>query len=153
MKTSDLIKELNIEKERRAEIRKAVDKILDMKDEKDRLRQAFNLWLSVNPKIEVSYSDGSKAWVTAKVAYKQTLEKIRFLKEQQERDDGRRFSATRSDDAGWRSLMEFPPGSIEFMRMFAMDLFAADQKEQKRATIKLGRVFPELVTPRGGVES
>jgi len=151
MKTSQLIKELNIEKERRESIRKEVDRILNIKDEKYRLRQAFKLWLEVNPKIEVSYSDGARAWVTAKVAYKQTLEKVNYFKSLSEREDGRRHSATRSDDAGWRSLIEFPPGSMEFMKMFAVNLFDADTAQQKKAVVKLGKIFPELCVPRGAM--
>lgn len=135
----------------RTPIRKEVDRILDIRDEKERIRNAFNLWLEVNPKIEVSYSDGARAKVTAKVAYKQTLEKIRFMREQHETDSGLKLSVKNKKGVGslgMRNLMEFPPGSIEFMRMFAMEVFSGSGDEQKKATKKLAKIFPELVVPR-----
>lgn len=135
----------------KAQIRKEVDRILDIKDETERLREAFRLWLVVNPKIKVSYSDGAEAWVTAKVAYKQTLEKIRFLREQHETDLGLKWSTKNRKSVGslgMRNLMEFPPGSTEFMRMFAVEVFSGTGDEQKKATFRLAKIFPELVVPR-----
>lgn len=136
--------------ERKAQIRKAVDRILDKKDETDRLQGAFKLWLEVNPKIKVSYSDGTEAWVTAKVAYKQTLEKIRFLREQHDTDIGLKSSSKNKHSVGslgMRNLLEFPPGSMEFMRMFAIELFNGSGDEQKRAVMKLSKIFPQFVVP------
>lgn len=131
-------------------VSKEVNRIMNIKDEKERLRSAFNLWLLVNPKIEVSYSDGARAKVTAKVAYKQTLEKIRFLREQHDTKYGVSHEVMNKKgvhDAGWRGLLEFPPGSMEFMKMFAVNLFAGDAAEQKKAAIKLSKIFPELQVP------
>lgn len=146
-----IAKQIDIETDRRHSIRKEVDKILNIRDEKERLRKAFQLWLKVNPRIEVSYSDGSRAWVTARVAYKQTLEKIRYIRENQETTTGKRKNnGTRSvggKSANWRSLMEFPPGSTEFMQMFAVEAFKASGEEQKKATYHLAKVFPDLVIP------
>lgn len=135
----------------KAQIRQEVDRILDIKDEKERLQEAFKLWLRVNPRIKVSYSDGAEAWVTAKVAYKQTLEKIRFLREQHETDGGFKHSVKNKravGSMGMRNLMEFPPGSTEFMRMFAMEVFSGTGDEQKKATFRLAKIFPQLVVPR-----
>lgn len=140
-----------LKKDKRGEIRKQVDRILNMPDEKDRLREAFKLWLAVNPKIDVSYSDGTRAKVTAKVAYKQTLEKVRFLKSMHDNDLGIKDSVKRSHKVGaqgMRALMELPPGSVEFMRMFAMNLFTGSSDDQLKATVSLSKVFPELVVPR-----
>lgn len=135
---------------KKVEIRQEVDRILNKREEKQRLRDAFNLWLRVNPKIEVSYSDGTRAKVTAKVAYKQTLEKIRFLREQHETPSGLKSSTKNRKSVGslgMRSLMEFPPGSIEFMKMFAMEIFSGTAEAQKKATFRLAKIFPEFVTP------
>lgn len=142
--------DLDNETKRRRLIRAEVDKVLNIKDEKERLRAAFNLWLKVNPKIEVSYSDGARAWVTAKVAYKQTLEKVRFLKDQTETDVGTKATKNVASH-GWenaRTLMEFPPGSTEFMQMFAVDLFKGSGNEQKKAAYHLAKIFPELCVAR-----
>lgn len=146
---SNVLTELGVKSEERQLIRKEVDRILNQRDEKDRLRDAFNLWLKVNPKVEVSYSDGSRAWVTAKVAYKQTLEKIRFLKEMHETDLGvKKEKLTKGvKSLGMRTVMEFPPGSIEFMRMFAVEMFNGSGEQQKTATFKLAKIFPELAVP------
>lgn len=151
MNQTNIINELNVAKERKAEIKKEIDRILKLPEDSRRMRAAFKLWLSVNPRVEVSYSDGTRAWVTAKVAYKQTLEKVNYLKGLSEREDGRKNSATKYSDVGWRSLVEFPPGSMEFMRMFAMNLFTGDSQQQKKAIISIGKVFPELVIPRSGI--
>lgn len=151
MNSKTILKQINVIQNRRASIRQKVDTILNIKQEKDRLREAFRLWLAVNPKIEVSFSDGTTERISAKEAYKLTLEKVAYLKSLSERDDGRRFSALRDDDAGWRSVMEFPPGSMEFLRMFAMNLFNDSGNEQKKAMLSLGKIFPEFVVPRAGV--
>lgn len=131
------------------EIRKEVDRILDQKDEKVRLQEAFELWLKVNPKIEVSYSDGSVETISARQAYKETLEKIKFLKSQHETSTGLKKEGTSVGENGarWRSLLEFPPGSLEFMEMFAVGLTSPDKDVQKKTSYKLAKVFPQFVTP------
>lgn len=131
-------------------IRQEVDRILDQRDEKLRLREAFELWLKVNPKVQVSYSDGSKAWVTARLAYAETLEKIKFLRSMHETKIGVKHQAKHKrgvGSMGMRSMMEFPPGAIQFLRMFHMEMFSGSGQEQKKAIMKLSRIFPEFVVP------
>lgn len=148
MNTSKIVQ--SVRESRRAAIRKEVDRILDQRSEADRIRDAFKLWLRINPKIQVTYSDDSRAYVTAKVAYKQTLEKIRFLRSMHETELGITYEAKHKKSVGnlgMRALMEFPPGSIEFMKMFAMEAFSGDPQSQKKATMRLAKIFPELVVP------
>lgn len=139
-----------MEEDKKANIRKEVDKILNKREEKDRLRDAFNLWLKVNPTIDVSYSDGTTDKISARQAYKETVEKIRYLKSQHETSTGLKKSSSTSvggGDARWRGMLEFPPGSIEFMQMFAVGLLSEDKSVQKKEAINLGKIFPEFVVP------
>lgn len=139
-----------MEEDKKANIRKEVDKILNKREEKDRLRDAFNLWLKVNPTIDVSYSDGTTDKISARQAYKETVEKIRYLKSQHETSTGLKKSSSTSvggSDARWRGMLEFPPGSIEFMQMFAVGLLSEDKSVQKKEAINLGKIFPEFVVP------
>ena len=148
MGTYSILRQLDLEQERRAEIRREVNKILDITDEAKRLRMAFGLWLRVNPRIEVSYSDGTEAWIPAQQAFKETLDKIKFLKEIPETKYGfKKKHWYAAGDHGWRTLMEFPPGFTEFIQMFAVSLFKGSGDEQKKATFRLAKIFPEFVVP------
>lgn len=134
MKLEDQIKRY---KAKREITQKEIDKVLSQRSTGSRARAAYDLWLRLNPKHRVSFSDGTDEWLTAKQIHQATIEKVQFLRENQDNKFGTNKSAS------MRLALELPPHAAEFMKMFHPDIFDNDDYAKTRFR-KLIKQFPEF---------
>lgn len=119
-------------------LQREVDKVLSRRSTGSRARAAYDLWLKINPMVQVSFEDGTSGWLPAKRVHNLTVEKVNIM-----RDQSRNKFAT-NESRSMRQMLEMPPAAMHFIQMFHPDLFDGTVEEQKMKSRKLYRAFPEF---------
>lgn len=133
MKIEDRIKQL---KTQRQVTETEVDKVLKKRSTGTRAIAAYELWLKLNPQVEVSFSDGTSQWMTARQVDAETRKKVAFLKEMQ----ANKFGTNKT--GSMRLALELPPPLAHFIKLFHPDVFDNDAAAKSRLH-KLVKAFPQ----------
>lgn len=133
-----LEQQIKLFKAQREVTQKEIDKVLAKRSTGSRARAAYELWLRLNPKHKVSFSDGTDEYLTAQQIHKETIEKVKFLREMQRSKFGTNKSGS------MRLALELPPPAAVFMKLFHPDIFDNDDYAKNRFR-KLVKEFSEFM--------
>lgn len=116
---------------------KEIDRVLSKRSTGSRARAAYDLWLKLNPKHQIGYSDGTNAYLSARQIHDETVKKVKHLREIQRNKYGT------NETGSMRLGLELPPHAMLFMQMFHPDIFDDDDYAKSRFR-KLVKEFKEF---------
>jgi hypothetical protein len=124
----------------RQDVQKIVDQVLTKRSTGNRARAAYELWLTLNPMVQVTFGEGKDlkmGWLPARRVDSLTKAKVKMLK------DNLKNKYATNETGSMRLGLEMPPALLHFIQLFHPDIYDTDAGAKDRFR-KLVKAFPEF---------